>query len=111
MYVSLQPVRMQLGNAKESLIKTDVFFSDPVATLKQVIFNHMLSREAHEEADDSRHSGGSEGQQGGAEEPSASSLLADLQRENTQLQVGQTEASDTTERNGEGGQQEDRLRK
>lgn len=101
MYVSFQHIRMQLGNAKESLIKTDVFSSDPVAMLKRVIFNHMLSREAHEEADDSRHSGGSESQQGGAEEPSASSLLADSQRENTQPQVGQTEASDTTERNGE----------
>lgn len=92
---------MQLGNTKESLKKRDVFFSDPVATLKQVIFSHMLSREVHVEADDSRHSGASEGQQGGAEEPSASCLLADSQRENTPPQVGQTEASDTAERNGE----------
>ncbi|XP_075888067.1 rho guanine nucleotide exchange factor 12 isoform X3 [Nelusetta ayraudi] len=71
-----------------------------LATLKQVIFNHMLSREVHVEADNSRHSGASEGQQGGAEEPSASCLLADSQRENTPPQVGQTEASDTAERNG-----------
>lgn len=88
---------MQVGNAEESLRK--MFSSPSVAMLKQVIFNHMLSREAHDEADDSRHSAATEIQQGGAEEPSAPSLLADSQRENNL--GGQTEASDTTERNGE----------
>lgn len=78
-----------------------MFPSPSVAMLKQVIFNHMLSREAHDEVDDRRHSGAAEGQQGGAEESSASNLLADSQRENTQLHGGQTEVSDTAERNGE----------
>lgn len=88
---------MQVGNVEEFLRK--MFPSLSVAMLKQVIFNHMLSREAHDEADDSRHSGATEGQQGGAEELSASNLLADSQRENN---LGEpTEASDTTERNGE----------
>lgn len=99
MYVSFEQVRMQVGNAEESLTK--IFPSPSVAMLKHVIFNHLLSREAHDEADDRRHSGATEGQQGGAEESSASNLLAEPQRENNQLLGGRTEASDTTERNGE----------
>lgn len=74
-----------------------MFSSLSVAMLKQVIFNHMLSREA----DDRRHSGAPDGQQGDTDESSVSTLLADSQGQNTQLLRGQMEASDTTEQNGE----------
>lgn len=90
---------MQVENAEESL---RIMFPPPsVAMLKQVIFNHMLSRETHDEADDRIHSGATYGQQGGAGESSVSGPSADPQGEITLTLRGQTVASDTTKQNGE----------
>lgn len=71
--------------------------SAPVAMLKQVIFSHMLSREAEEETEEKRLSREAEGPSGGAEGPSA----ADSQKENPPPPTGATELPDPSERNGE----------
>ncbi|XP_034745196.1 rho guanine nucleotide exchange factor 12-like isoform X3 [Etheostoma cragini] len=76
--------------------------------LKQALFNHMISREAEdekEETGESRQSGALGGQlsaslPGSPEGPSESQATASSQKENPQLPSGHTELSETTERNG-----------
>lgn len=69
--------------------------------LKQVIFSHMLSREAEEEADEKRLSREPEGLSGSAEGPSAADLSAHSQKENPPPPTGPTGLPDPSERNGE----------
>lgn len=82
--------------------------------LKQVLFNHMMSREAEEEKEETEENkqtgasrcqlsaslpGRPEGLSAANEERQVS---ASLQKDNPQVLSGHTGLSETTERNGEG---------
>lgn len=89
--------------------ENNTFFCVLVAMLKQALFNHMISREAEgekEETEESKQSGApgcqlSASLPGSPEGPSESRATASLQKENPQLPSGHTELSESTERNGE----------
>lgn len=79
-----------------------------MAMLKQVLFDHMMSREAEEEkeeAEENKQTTGAslsespEGLSAAREENRAS---ASLQKDDAQLLSGHTGLSETAERNGEG---------
>lgn len=90
--------------------ENNTFSSVLVAMLKQALFNHMISRDAEEETEETKQSG-APGRQLSAslpaspEGPSAacdeSRASASSQKDNAELPSGHTGPSETTERNGE----------
>ncbi|XP_029282607.1 rho guanine nucleotide exchange factor 12-like isoform X2 [Cottoperca gobio] len=72
-----------------------------LAMLKQALFNHMVSREADEEKEESEQLSAS--LPGSPEGPADSRASLGSQRENLQLPSAHTELSETPERNGDGG--------
>ncbi|XP_078122077.1 rho guanine nucleotide exchange factor 12 isoform X1 [Sander vitreus] len=76
-----------------------------LAMLKQALFNHMISREAEGEKEESKQSGApgcqlSASLPGSPEGPSESRATSSSQKENPQLPSGHTELSEPTEHNG-----------
>ncbi|XP_076606817.1 rho guanine nucleotide exchange factor 12 isoform X2 [Chaetodon auriga] len=75
-----------------------------LATLKQVLFNHLMSREAEEEREENKQSGAPECQPESPEGPSAASeegqASASSEKDNSQLPSGPAGTSETAERNG-----------